>query len=131
MSHHVPLPTEAQVRAAIDTARAETGRTPSALALATRLGLANTTFRRNFPEVCAELASTPRADADTGAADAYTRLQEDNARLRCRNRELTEHLELAIATIQRLAIDNSRLHAALAEAQQVTRMPRAVPTRRD
>jgi hypothetical protein len=131
VSHHVPLPTEAQVRAAIDTARAETGRTPSALALATRLGLANTTFRRNFPDLCAELASTPRAAASTGAADAYTRLQEDNARLRRRNRELTEHLALAVATIQRLTIDNSQLHTALAKAQHVTRLPRAAPTRRD
>lgn len=130
MPHHVPLPTEAQVRAAIDAARIETGRTPSALALATRLGLANTTFRRNFPHVCAELAHTPRAAADIGGLDAYTQLQEDNARLRRRNRELTEHVELAVATIQRLAIDNSRLHTALAEAQQVTHLPRAVPARR-
>ena len=130
MSRHVPLPTEAQVRAAIDAARIETGRTPSALALATRLGLANTTVRRNFPDVCAELARTPRAAADTGALDTYTRLQEDNARLRRRNRELTEHVEIAVATIQRLTIDNSRRHTALAEAQQVTRLPRAVPARR-
>ncbi|MGK3208592.1 hypothetical protein [Amycolatopsis sp. MEPSY49] len=130
MSHHVPLPSELEVRAAIDAARIETGRTPSALALATRLGLANTTFRRNFPDVCAELGRAPRAAADTGALDAYTRLQEDNARLRRRNRELTEHVDLAVATIQRLAIDNSRLHTALAEAQQVTRLPRAAPARR-
>ena len=84
-----------------------------------------------FPDLCAELASTPRAAASTGAADAYTRLQEDNARLRRRNRELTEHLELAVATIQRLTIDNSQLHTALAKAQHVTRLPRAAPTRRD
>ncbi len=87
--------------------------------------MANTTFRRNFPDVCAELASTPRAAPGTGALDGYTRLQEDNARLRRQNRELTEHVELAVATIQRLTIDNSRLHTALAEAQQVTRLPRA------
>ncbi|MGV9362053.1 hypothetical protein [Amycolatopsis sp. NPDC003731] len=124
------MPTEAQVRAAIDAARGETGRTPSALALATRLGLANTTFRRNFPDVCAELARTPRTAADSGALDAYTRLQEDNARLRRRVRELAEHVELAVATIQRLAIDNSRLHNALAEAHQVKRLPRAAPARR-
>ncbi len=32
------------------------GRVPSVLGLATRLGLANTTFRRNFPDICAGTA---------------------------------------------------------------------------
>ena len=33
-----------------------TGRQPSVLALSRRLGLANTTLRRRFPDICAEVA---------------------------------------------------------------------------
>ncbi|MFC7912111.1 hypothetical protein ACWDRX_34925 [Streptomyces nigra] len=59
-AHRRPLPSLAEVRAICDALAAKTGRTPSVLALATRLGLANTTFRRNFPQVCDELAGAAR-----------------------------------------------------------------------
>jgi hypothetical protein len=127
--NHTSLPTDADVRAAINTARAETGRTPSVLALAGRLGLANSTFRRNFPDVVAELAATPRPAATTAAADAFAALQADNARLRRAHRDMAEHLDLAVAAIQRLSIDNDRLRAALDVAQHVTRLPRPAQTR--
>jgi hypothetical protein len=58
------------VHAAIDSLTSETGRRPSVLALATRLGLANTTFRRNYPDICAELAAIARTPSGTTAADA-------------------------------------------------------------
>ncbi|MFF1505669.1 hypothetical protein ACFVZR_39050 [Streptomyces sp. NPDC058316] len=51
------------------------------LALATSLGLANTTFRRNFPDVCAQLTASPPTPGSTNGADAYTGLKADNARL--------------------------------------------------
>jgi hypothetical protein len=127
--NHTSLPTDADVRAAINTARAETGRTPSVLALAGRLGLANSTFRRNFPDVVAALAATPRPAATTAAADAFAALQADNARLRRAHRDMAEHLDLAVAAIQRLSIDNDRLRAALDVAQHVTRLPRPAQTR--
>jgi hypothetical protein len=104
------------------------------LALAGRLGLANSTFRRNFPDVVAELAATPRpaaatAAAATAAADAFAALQADTARLRGAHRDMAEHLDLAVAAIQRLSIDNDRLRAALDVAQHVTRLPRPAQTR--
>ncbi|MEU8489491.1 hypothetical protein [Streptomyces sp. NPDC048641] len=108
------------VRAAADALTAETGRGPSVLALATRLGLANTTFRRNYPDICAELAAATATPSAQKASDAYSTLQADNARLRRDKRDLTKQLELAIAAVQRLSVDNDRLRTALHEAHSVT-----------
>ncbi|MET8248711.1 hypothetical protein ABZV31_32595 [Streptomyces sp. NPDC005202] len=126
--HRAPLPSRAEVDAALTALTAETGRTPSVLALATRLQVANTTFRRNFPNVCAELArpaSTPQTSQR--AADAYTQVKVDNDRLRRANRDLTHQLDLALAAIQRLSIDNNRLRTALHQAAAVTPLPRRPP----
>ncbi|MFK0258661.1 hypothetical protein [Streptomyces sp. NPDC090445] len=123
-AHRRPLPGLADVHDAIDRLTAETGRSPSVLALATRLGLANTTFRRNFPGICTELSDTPGTAGGTAAADAYGKVKADNARLRRDNRDLAEQLELAIAAIQRLTIDNDRLQTALHDARAVTPLPR-------
>jgi AraC-like DNA-binding protein len=119
-AHRQPLPSQADVRAAIDALTDEAGRTPSVLALANRLGLANTTFRRNFPDVCARLTQPRPA---TGAvANAFTALKTENARLRRDKRDLAQQLDLAIAAIQRLSIDNDRLRTALHEASSITRL---------
>ncbi|MFB7374091.1 hypothetical protein ACFC0D_30040 [Streptomyces sp. NPDC056222] len=123
-AHRHPLPSRTDVHAAIDSLTSETGRRPSVLALATRLGLANTTFRRNYPDICAELTAIAYTPSGTTAAHAYSKVQTDNARLRRNNRDLAEHLELAIAAIQRLSIDNDFLRAALHEARAVTPLPR-------
>ncbi|MEU3558263.1 hypothetical protein [Streptomyces fragilis] len=119
-----PLPSRADVRAAVDALTQETGRTPSVLALATRLGLANTTFRRNFPDVCTDLTPTAHAPASANGAVAYTEMKADNARLRRDKRDLAAQLEAAVAAIQRLSVDNDRLRAALHEARAVTPLPR-------
>ncbi|MET9141979.1 hypothetical protein [Streptomyces parvulus] len=122
-AHRRPLPSLAEVRAICDALAAKTGRTPSVLALATQLGLANTTFRRNFPQVCDELAGAARTPGANGS-DAYSALKADNARLRRAKRDLTAQLELAIAAIQRLTIDNERLRGALHDASVVSTLPR-------
>ena len=59
-----PTIIEADVRAALNALRedaAATGRRPSVLALAQRLGLPNTTLHRRFPAICTELATGPSA----------------------------------------------------------------------
>ncbi|SCF73997.1 hypothetical protein [Streptomyces sp. Ncost-T10-10d] len=119
-----PLPSRTDVHAAIDSLASETGRHPSLLALATRLGLANTTFRRNYPDICAELAAIARTASGTTAADARSKVQANNARLRRDNCDLAAQLELAIAAIQRLSIDDGLLRAALHDARAVTLLPR-------
>ncbi|MFI1759270.1 hypothetical protein [Streptomyces sp. NPDC020571] len=122
-AYRQPLPSRADVRAAVDALTEETGRTPSVLALATRLGLANTTFRRNFPDVCTNLAAA-KAPGGTNGTDLYTEMKADNARLRRDKRDLAVQLEVAVAVIQRLSVDNERLRAALHEARAVTPLPR-------
>ncbi|WP_030670010.1 hypothetical protein [Streptomyces rimosus] len=52
------------------------------------------------------------------------RLKTDNARLRRDKRDLTGELELAIATIQRLSMDNDRLRTVPHEARPVAPLPR-------
>jgi hypothetical protein len=120
--------TEADARAALAelTRRAETtGRSPSMLALAQHLGVPNTTLRRRFPGLVAELAAArrvvPPSAGDDGPVSGatYAALLSANARLRERNRELTEHLELAIANIARLSLDNSELRQALHHAKGI------------
>jgi hypothetical protein len=72
-----------------------------------------------------ELATLPRTPAPTGGqpTSAYERLKQDNVKLRKDNHELAEHLELAIANIQRLSVDNHGLRQALEAARNVTRLP--------
>ncbi|GAA3949861.1 hypothetical protein Aau02nite_36770 [Amorphoplanes auranticolor] len=80
--------TEADVRTALNALREEnaaTGRRPSVLVLAQRLGMANTTLRRRFPAICIELATSPATDqAACSAVDSttLTSLRQENTRLR-------------------------------------------------
>jgi hypothetical protein len=123
-----PPISEPDVRAALSQLHNQadtTGRPPTVLALARRLGLPNTTLRRRFPDICAELATTRTRTAATArdSGTAYDKLKQDNARLRRSNQQLTEHLDLAIANIQRLTITNHHLRQALETARNVTPMP--------
>jgi hypothetical protein len=95
------------------------------LALAARVGLGNTTFRRRFPEIADEIATHRRPPAHTPAPagpSPYDTLVARNAKLRRSNRELTAQLKLAAAQIQYLAIRNDRLSRALEEHSAVTRL---------
>jgi transposase-like protein len=125
--------TEADVHTAMNALRedaAATGRRPSVLALARRLGLANTTLRRRFPAVCAELATGPpgTGKAERTAFDntTMTSLRRENAQLRRDNENLAANLEVAIANIQRLTMQAHDLRQALEHARGVTRLPRRI-----
>jgi hypothetical protein len=114
MTRHAGLPTDGDVRSALDALRVEaetrTGRPPTVVALARRVGLANTTFRRSFPSMVAEIIHAPEGDRkrDVGQRGSTTlqRLTEQNTRLRLANRDLAEELTLAMANIQRLSLGN-------------------------
>jgi hypothetical protein len=116
------------VRSALSQLRAETdttGRPPSVLALARRLGLPNTSLRRRFPDICTELAAaatpSPPQPPD-GRENTYDHLTQEVARLRRDNRNLTDNLELAIANIQRLTLESHQLRLSLEAALKVTRL---------
>ncbi|WP_378741281.1 hypothetical protein [Nocardia brasiliensis] len=114
------IPTEEFVRTQLDQMRQRTGRTPSILALASRLGLSNTTFRRHFPALCAELRTRDRPSDPIPGVDAYDRVRAENQKLTTRNRDLASDLELAITQIQRLTLDNDRLTRQLHATRTIT-----------
>lgn len=127
MSRKVALPSEEQVRQALaevmDEAEA-TGRRPTALGLARRLGLANATFWRHFPDIAEEVRAAARdrrpAGGDSRESDRCGELMKKNAALRRSNTDLSEHLALAVANIQRLALENHQLRQELEAATKVT-----------
>ncbi|MEU7823025.1 hypothetical protein [Catellatospora sp. NPDC049133] len=132
MTRKVNLPSGAEVEQAktsvLAAARA-TGTRPTVVALAGRLGMSNPTFWRHFPDIARELAQLGRTGAaqapDGDVADSrLEELKQHNARLRRANQTLTEQLEFAVASIQRLAIDNHQLRQELETATRVTHIRR-------
>jgi hypothetical protein len=124
------LPSDEEVRHAKTELLAEahaSGTRPTVVALARRLGLTNPTFWRHFPDTAREIAylgrtppaTTPTADSTAGRIHE---LEKRNADLHRANQNLTEHLELAVANIQRLALDNHRLQQELEAAAKVTQL---------
>lgn len=132
MSRAADIPAEHTVDRALERYLGEchdNGKRPSVLGLATRLGISNTTFRRHFPQRAKQISEsrsrTGRPDeAQTPSSGPYEILAARNARLRRANRTLTGNLKLAAAAqIQRLGIENARLHEALeASSSNITRI---------
>lgn len=123
MTRRTVLPSHDDVQLAIKRLTETTGKPPTVLALARHLGLANTTFRRHFPDITTELTqqrSPAPADSDPVAASRFEKIQRENTELRRARRELAEHLELAIANIQRLTLDNHHLRQQLHAATKIT-----------
>ena len=112
-----------EVHHAISAITEATGKAPSTLAVANQLGLANTTFRRQFPDIAATLTrnrSAQRGSQSAPQSAPYETLKQHNAKLRREIAELTEQLDLAIANIQRLTLENHRLRQERDEASRVT-----------
>jgi transposase-like protein len=129
VSRRVDLPDDHAVRttmtALFDEAAAQ-GTTPTVVALAKRLGLTNSTFWRHFPDIANELRTTvrgPNPDVPASpAARRFAELEQRNAELTRDNRQLTEHLDLAVANLQRLTLDNHQMRQTLESAGKVTRI---------
>ena len=131
MTRRTILPTVDDIRLAIHDLTEATGKPPTVLVLASRLGLSNTTFRRHFPDITADLKQRRSCDP-ASAADAVSRFDElkrDNAALRRENRQLREHLDLAVANIQRLTLENHRLRQQLEAAANVATVGQRPPRR--
>jgi hypothetical protein len=122
MTRHAGLPTTDDVQAAL-SAIAHDCNQVSVLALAQRLGLANTTFRRNFPDVVAQLAQQAPAAAGPPARtkpEGARDLAHGNAVLRTQNHDLRRQLDLACAQIQRLALENDQLRELAHATARIT-----------
>lgn len=125
MTRRTELPSVEDVQLAIKELTEATGKPPTVLALASRFGLANTTFRRNFPDITAALKYQPATDPASSAEAAigrFDQLKVVNDKLRRDNHELREHLDLATANIQRLTLENHRLRQQLEAAGKITRI---------
>jgi hypothetical protein len=128
------LPSEAQVRQALTELAAQPGAgQPTVLALAQSLGLANGTFWRHFPEIARDVADQRRTAARLDRATSAQNLSDNGnppselTRLRRNNRELTDQIEVAIAHLQRLTLENHALREELEHSRKITRLPRAQP----
>jgi hypothetical protein len=128
-SRTVDVPTAEEVRSTLEEILAEAqtvGRRPSVLALARRFGLTNTTFRRHFPEINQRAwTGTPDPTAGTRHVPSHSALRHtatEDAELRRDNALFSQHLELAIANIHRLTLENHQLRMALESASTVTRI---------
>jgi AcrR family transcriptional regulator len=136
VSRRVDLPDQSLVRQAmaevIAQARDE-GKRPTVLALARRLGISNPTLWRHFPDIARELVDMARVAEPQAAEPAgpsrYQRLREDHASLKRKNAQLRHDLELAKASIQRLALDNQQLRQQLEGAAKVISIDPARRTR--
>lgn len=121
------LPAEPHVRLAfaelVDQAHHD-GTRPSVLALARQFGLTNTTFRRHYPEIVRELGQIRRTPAtalteSTGTSE-HSKLVDRHAELRRAVQELRQDLEIAVANIARLTLDNHQLRTELEQARRIT-----------
>lgn len=122
MTRHTGLPTPHAVQAALSAMTGDDNQV-SVLALARRLSLANTTFRRNFPDVVAQLARQIPAAADPSGRtrpDRARDLAHANAVLRTHNHDLRRELDLACAEIQRLALETGQPQDLAHTAERVT-----------
>lgn len=130
MNNPMEIPTAEQARRAADKVLADAlddGSRPSVLAVARQLGLSNTTFRRNFPQLAHELSQarrTPpsRPDKPSPATVEQTRLAARNAKLRRDNRQLREQLNIAVANIRYLALTVHKMQTELEAASNITRI---------
>ncbi len=124
MSRQVQLPLLSEVRARLETLRADPGARVTVLALARACGLSNTTFRRNFPDVVADITAAAPTTSDTavhrpGSDRHGTQLR----RLRRDNQNLRSQFDLACAQIQHLTLLNEQLRDRLHSAVAITRIP--------
>lgn len=133
LTARVHLPSEDRVRSVLDEVAEQRGsKQPTVVAVANHLGLSNATFWRHFPQIAREIAEQRRTaihtvrDSPPGPSDTEGAGPDaEIAHLRRRNRELADHLEVAIAHLQRLTIENDTHREELEHTRNVARLPTA------
>lgn len=117
-----------QINAAITELANTHGRPPAALAVARHLNIPYTTFRRRYPHILTQLDASRASTAVDRQPTRLATLQTENAALKEQRQSLNDHLEIAVANIRRLSIENNQLRAALEQATNIPHLPTARPT---
>lgn len=128
MTRRVLLPSETEVQSAAAQLRdASPNGFITVRDLATQLGLANSTFWRHFPGIAQSVADGRRTTVRTAQIvnedEDDARVAGAEARLRGENAKLREQLQLAVAHIQRLTLENHALRDQLESQSGVARLP--------
>lgn len=125
MTRRVPLPTDAEVVAALAQLRQDNPAKVTVRALAEHVGLTNPTFWRHFPAIAQDLADQRRAALRAMPAEPLetARNVDVERQLRTENAALRDQIELAVAHIQRLTLENHSLRAELERDTQIVRLP--------
>jgi hypothetical protein len=122
VTRRIDRPAPTQVRQAVAELAQDSDRPPSVVVLARHLGLTNTTFFRYYPDIARDVAAARRAAIASIPHPTEPRRQDDlqahNSELRRTIEELTAQLDLAIANIQQLSIDNDRLRQETGSSHQ-------------
>ena len=122
MSRRVQLPTRGEVVARIGELRAQ-DRQLTAKGLAESFGLSNTTFWRYFPELAQEVADARRVRPRTVRPDGREAATNAEAVLRAELETARAQLDLAIAHIHRLSVENASLRRQVPDPSNVIRFP--------
>ncbi|MFJ5123030.1 hypothetical protein [Kitasatospora sp. NPDC088548] len=122
MSPH--LPTDAQVRTAMDTELAESkaaGRRATVTNVEKRLGVTHATFYRNYPDLIAWF-KTQLADRHSSATAPKNsaRADDETARLRRENSDLRKLVRIYAEAIRQLTVDKAALEDELQALSGVT-----------
>jgi len=128
MTRPVQLPSEAEVRIAIEELRSATqNNTITVKQLAQQLGLTNPTFWRHFPDIAQEVADIRRAVRRTITDKTPPSLNNDAREqlLRKDNSILRAQIDIAAAHIQRLTLENQRIRSQLETQNHVVKFPGA------
>jgi AcrR family transcriptional regulator len=101
MSRRVDLPDQAEIHRAREevlSAAGATGRKPTVVALAKKLGMSHSTFWRHFPDVAQNLVASARAGGPSAPEETvpsrYDQLKDDHAKLKRTATELEQSLEI-------------------------------------
>lgn len=113
MTRRVSLPTEEQVRKTLAKLREPSeSHNVTVRALASALGLTNSTFWRYFPEIAQSVVNERRA-AKNKTLPPHRNVEMSDSperEIRKENSLLRDQLEVAVAQIQRLTIENQALY---------------------
>ncbi len=128
MARRVDLPSIEQIERAKASMLAdahETGQRATVTALAKLLNLSNATFWRYFPDKAREIAAHGRAErTEPKATNKIQQMEEQLAALKRANRDTVAHLQIAVANIQRLTIENQQLRDRLESLSNVRHIDR-------